>query len=264
MSTTPEPLDTDAVDLLLSAELDGDLDGAARDLGIDPADARARLAATPGTDARRDALVAAQAASRALPALVPASRAALLASVHEERAPGTDDLAPRRAARATPPWTRRFALAGAAAAAVLLVVAVVAIAGSGDDADDAGTAASEDREQGFQAYGDVSEELTLRALIDPDAAEGRDAPEAAGSDDDSGDESDATAPLAPADELRVRSCSDELAAELADGQPPIEIGGATYEGAPAGLAVFDLDGRRFAVVFDPATCVPLKTLLGPS
>jgi len=51
-----EPLSPDAVDALLSADLDGDLEGAARDLGFSASEAIAALGATPGVDARRVAL----------------------------------------------------------------------------------------------------------------------------------------------------------------------------------------------------------------
>ena len=53
MNDTPAPLTSDQVDELLSAELDDDFDAAARDLGLEPDDARVPLHATPGTDARR-------------------------------------------------------------------------------------------------------------------------------------------------------------------------------------------------------------------
>ncbi len=60
MTDTP-PLTADQVDELLSAELDGEFDAAARDLGFDPADARARLTTdVPGIDDRRAALAAAR------------------------------------------------------------------------------------------------------------------------------------------------------------------------------------------------------------
>lgn len=52
----PAPLSPETVDLLLSAELDGDLDGAARDLGLSASEASAQLAAIPGVDQRRVAL----------------------------------------------------------------------------------------------------------------------------------------------------------------------------------------------------------------
>lgn len=54
------PLEPDLVDELLSADLDGELDAAAHDVGMTTAVARARLEATPGVDVRRAALRAAQ------------------------------------------------------------------------------------------------------------------------------------------------------------------------------------------------------------
>ncbi len=60
MNDTP-PFTADQVDELLSAELDGEFDAAARDLGLDPAAARDRLAMqVPGLVTRRAALGAAR------------------------------------------------------------------------------------------------------------------------------------------------------------------------------------------------------------
>jgi hypothetical protein len=67
MNDTPR-FSADQVDELLSAELDGAFDAAARDLGFDPAEARDRLAAqVPGLGARRAALGAARDALAELP-----------------------------------------------------------------------------------------------------------------------------------------------------------------------------------------------------
>jgi hypothetical protein len=69
MNDTP-PLTAEQVDELLSAELDGEFDAAARDLGFDPADARDRLATdVPGLVARRAALEGARDALAELPAV---------------------------------------------------------------------------------------------------------------------------------------------------------------------------------------------------
>src|SRR5207244_5980554 len=69
MNDTP-PLTADQVDELLSADLDGEFDDAARDLGLDPADARARLAnEVRGVDDRRAALAAARDALAEAPAV---------------------------------------------------------------------------------------------------------------------------------------------------------------------------------------------------
>ncbi len=56
----PEPLEPETLDELLSAELDGELAAAARDLGLSVDEATARLGATPNVDARRVALGAAR------------------------------------------------------------------------------------------------------------------------------------------------------------------------------------------------------------
>ena len=69
MSDAPLPLAPELVDELLSAELDGEFDAAAVDLGMPPATARERLAATPGVEERRAALRAASAAVADTPAL---------------------------------------------------------------------------------------------------------------------------------------------------------------------------------------------------
>jgi hypothetical protein len=58
------------IDELLSAELDGEFDAAARDLGLEPTDARDRLAAqVPGLGARRAALGAAREVLAEVPAV---------------------------------------------------------------------------------------------------------------------------------------------------------------------------------------------------
>jgi hypothetical protein len=54
------PFEPDRLDELLSAELDGELDAAAHDLGLTLAEVSARVRATPGAGARRTALAAAR------------------------------------------------------------------------------------------------------------------------------------------------------------------------------------------------------------
>lgn len=60
MSDDLSPYASDQLDELLSAELDGELDAAARELGVTVDEVTARLRATPGADARRAALAAAR------------------------------------------------------------------------------------------------------------------------------------------------------------------------------------------------------------
>jgi hypothetical protein len=69
MTDTPAPLTPDQVDELLSAELDGELDAAADDLGLSSEQAQALLAAAPGVAVRREALQAARGALTAAPEL---------------------------------------------------------------------------------------------------------------------------------------------------------------------------------------------------
>ena len=95
MSTPREPLSPDAVDALLSAQLDGELDGAARELGLSESEALAELASTPGIDARRVALTRARDLIAARSPLEPAVEARLVAA-----AMARDDLALVRAPRA--------------------------------------------------------------------------------------------------------------------------------------------------------------------
>ena len=274
--STPHPLLPDDVDLLLSAELDGDFDAAADDLGLHPDEARARLAVTEGVEARRVAFAAAHEISRTPEPLPPTVRERIVAMTHEQPAPvaADDDLTARRAARAdrSSVWNRRLIGAGAVAAALALVVglfASVAGDGDGDDADTAGDAATAEGSSELRSYGDVSDEDRLRALLDSDDATGDAQERYAGSDSTDGRE---LTPGAPTEEPRaadftlrsqVIDCVTTLANELADGSAALEQGTASYSGVPAGLVVFNLDGRRFAVVFDPGTCEPRKTVLGP-
>ncbi len=134
-----EPLTPELVDELLSAELDGAFDAAARDHGYAPAIARELLDDTPRVDERRAALAAARDAT-AVPPLPAPDRDALVAGAL--RAARVDDLASARESRRP-----RLAKYVAAAAALLVVVGVgVAVAniskGGGDDSNTASGGAS--------------------------------------------------------------------------------------------------------------------------
>ena len=143
MNEPTTPLSPEVVDELLSAELDDEFDRAADELGLEPDDARTRLGATPGLEARRTALRRARDAIAVAPAMdelleqrliSKALRASEQASVTQHR------LAAER--------RRRLWLAsGGIAAAVLLVVGLaLAINANGSSQNDlaSGTA---DRDQ---------------------------------------------------------------------------------------------------------------------
>jgi hypothetical protein len=125
------PLPPEALDELLSADLDGDLDAAAAALGLEPAAARARLAATPVAPDRRDALARARAEIAAVPALDELLAARLRAkAVRAAKAEHDRD-------RAGTMQRRQRALAAvSSAAAALLVVAGVAFALARGDSGD--------------------------------------------------------------------------------------------------------------------------------
>jgi len=119
-ASRPEPLSDDERDELLSADLDGELAAAAADFGLDLEAARRRIAATPGADARRRELAAAQ----ALGAQTNRVDEPVLARLRAKAVQAGNE------AHAVRARTRRRRVARgaaiAAAAAVLLSVAIVA------------------------------------------------------------------------------------------------------------------------------------------
>jgi hypothetical protein len=122
MNDTPAPLEPDQLDELLSAELDGEFDAAARDLGLRGDEAVARLQATPGVEDRRRALAAASGALGEVPEidelLAARLRAKAVRSLEEADARRADDRARRR--------NRLLVSAGGVAAALLAIVALAA------------------------------------------------------------------------------------------------------------------------------------------
>lgn len=118
------PLEPDQLDELLSAELDGELAAAARDLGLSLDEVSARLRATPGISERRRTLAAARellGQPHEIDDLTAARlRAAALAAVQTD----ATDMSTRRANGAR--RGRVFLGAGVAAASVLALVLVAA------------------------------------------------------------------------------------------------------------------------------------------
>src|SRR5262245_6285834 len=97
MNEPTEPLPPEVVDELLSAELDGEFEDAAHELGFEPDTARARLAATARVGERRIQLQAAQRASASTPGaqLSDAQQRALVDTALAATAPA-DELERRR------------------------------------------------------------------------------------------------------------------------------------------------------------------------
>jgi hypothetical protein len=124
----PAPLSPETVDLLLSAELDGDLDGAARDIGLSASEASAQLTATPGVDERRVALRRARDLIATRPSVEPAIEDRLVAG-----ALARDDLTAVRDRRSRRERQWRVLVAtGSVAAAIAVIVGIASMnTGSG-------------------------------------------------------------------------------------------------------------------------------------
>jgi hypothetical protein len=118
MNENPPPLSPEHVDELLSAELDGEFDAAAIDLGLDPDRATELLAATDGVDARRRQLEAARGVLGEVPPLDELTATRLRTAAVAAASVSVDDPARVRRRRA---WT---GVAGIAA----VLVAVLGIA----------------------------------------------------------------------------------------------------------------------------------------
>jgi hypothetical protein len=127
---TSAPLPPEQLDELLSADLDGEFDDAARDFGMEPADARERIAVTPGAKERELSLAVARAALAEVPTLddAIATRLRAEATAPADEPQEVDDLAARRRKR-----YRVLASTGAIAAACALVLGIVANANSSSD-----------------------------------------------------------------------------------------------------------------------------------
>lgn len=133
MNDDASPFEPEELDELLSAELDGELDAAARDLGLSAAEVLARRRATPGADDRRAALAAARDMLS-----VPAEIDELLAARLRAKAVRAGGEA--HASRSGDRSRRRRQVVGAAAGVAAAIAAVVAIA-AGMSASKSGTSA---------------------------------------------------------------------------------------------------------------------------
>jgi hypothetical protein len=123
MNDEAAPLQPEELDEVLSADIDGELAAAASDRGCDDDVLRARIAATPGSAARREALVAARRALADAPQLDELVAARLRAKAVQAAEAGEGD---RRAAQ--PRRRKQRLLTASGIAAAILVFAAVAVA----------------------------------------------------------------------------------------------------------------------------------------
>jgi hypothetical protein len=280
MNEPTTPLASDVVDELLSAELDGEFDRAAEDLGLDPEVARARLAVTPGVVARRAALLQARTVIAAAPEMDE-----LLEQRLVSKALRTSEQAVATQGHAVAERRRRLWLAtGGIAAAVLLVVGlVVALNGSGRSDNDqsaggalregtpesaadtpvptSGSDAAADAATSDVNLGDVSDPSALRQKVLDALAVDAQRRAASG-----GANASTTAPPAlraptkgPLDGNETftsavptpTTCRDAIAA-IAPDAAPLLVGQGTVANQPVGVFVFvQPEGGRFVLVMTP-------------
>jgi hypothetical protein len=271
--TNHEPLTPELLDELLSAELDGELETAARDLGVDPEEIAGRIAATPGAESRRRAL-AAGSASLAVEPLDDVTRQRLLGAVRAGRE--SADAIPASGAGTSAARSRQWQRVLAVAAALLVVVGVASVIvslGDEDGSDDTAADAPESADE----LGDVAGEgqdvqQYARDVADPENLERLlRGPAGAASQDDGAAETSASVPAAsedgepaPTDGERftlrssaVETCLTQFAAHY-DAARVDRLYSAPHDGRPALVVVTDLDGRKSVVVYDPVTCTTLE------
>jgi hypothetical protein len=296
MNNTPAPFTRDEVIELLSAELDGEFDAAAADLGLTPEEARARLDATPGAADDRRALT--EAAGIRIPDLDDARRSELVARAMQHAS--TDELSARRTRR----WDAQkiMTIAAMFAAIVLAVGAFATMSGSddegGDDAamvaeemtegDARDDAADESDDAGIASDGDASTESgaglgetqapAADALVqlydfgdvtDPDALRSRLTAvysyRSTSPFETSPLEacSECSIPALPQtstfDEFQIRDvCAPDVEAAYGVAGPPVYIGAGTYDGEPVAVTVYATDDGVQAFVIG-ADCSVLHT-----
>lgn len=286
------PLPPETVDELLSAALDGELDAAAADLGVDLETARAAVSAH---GERQEQLARARDAVADVQPLDEVTRRRLVSGAMAAAAPAVG--APRR--------RPAFAVGGVAAAALVALLLgigglVVGIASwtSSDPSDD--TATGDTSTAAVEStpmldLGDVSDAGDLRRAVSDQLAGGDagfrlnqfDNEESSVATDDAGaqllEKEDGaerhgvpSASSGPVDETHTRAagpdeapppvagaggtgCSDRVAADLKMTDPPLLLATAEHGARPAGVSVFEVDGRVIVVVYALDDCTLLTS-----
>jgi hypothetical protein len=178
MNTPEAPLSPETLDELLSADIDGEFERAARDFGFTVDDARAAMDASPETPRRRADLVRAR-NLLAVPVPTAASVTSQLAATALDRSDDlrSDDLSSARARRTRA--MRAVVTVGAAAAVIAGIVAVAAINHHGATTSKSTAASANAPRPGAATrpttaasagrsvdFGDVTRPARLRAVIE--------------------------------------------------------------------------------------------------
>ena len=278
MNTPHEPLTPDVVDALLSAQLDGDLDGAAAELGLGESEARSRLAATPGIDARRESLARARDLIAARPPLDAAVEDRLVAA-----ATARDDLSFVRERRGRRQHQWRVLVAAGSVAAAIAVVVGLSTMQKGTSSKAASTGASAKSQssaadavvppaqlhRGFD-FGDVTREAALRAparrllskLANADnALRGTKSTDKvlAPATTRAGDATNNPSPAAQGasgefSTLSPPVCSGSIRQRYHLDTAPVIVGSGTYSGRPVVILIFEGGRGPVAYVVSAADC----------
>jgi hypothetical protein len=283
----PEAERARMTDEAVSADLDGELEAFATDLGLPVGDIRHRLEVWPGFDARRAALEAARTSIRsgAAPALDEITRRRLLAGARPPES--SDTTIPAMPVRSRNRW-----VALSAAAAVLLVFGVgaaVLLRGNGGGTSRTATDAPAVAAVGYVGdLGDVTDPNTLRvAVADRLAAAKQTAagattnpantttalapPQADGSAAATpelargqtitsapapADSANGTTKRAPAADARDQAdrCATTIVQKAAPGRDVVLTGTGVYHGQPAVVVTIRRGQRTVTFVADLATC----------
>jgi hypothetical protein len=242
----PTPPDGFDVDEALTALIDGELDGFARDHGTTEAAVREQLASDPRLDERRRALLAARAAiAEPEPPLDDLTRHRLVRdAVRAAPTPASGD--PRRR---WSPW-----IAAAAVALVVVIGVGLAIAAFGNDSSTSSSSTGSSRvanplRGNVGDLGDVTSTAALRALLNGRAeAAKRRVPHTVPLQNGSADSGAALAPAAGAT-VSPAACARELS-----GRAPTFSGTATFRGVPALVLGVDKGGRTIVFVVGRSDC----------
>jgi hypothetical protein len=281
MNEPTTPLSPELVDELLSAELDDKFDRAANELGLEPDHARARLAATPGVEQRRAALLQSRDAIAVAPPMDELLEQRLISKAL--RASEQESVSQHRLAAER---RRRLWLAsGGIAAAVLLVVGLaLAINRNGGSQNDVASGSADTGQPpvttnssagGAAAaassvdLGDVGDPGALREKVlremtaqDADAKSQREF----ANESTTVPSASQVPPASPqpgksstraADEALVAptpaACRDALTTLVPD-QSPVFEGQGTFGGQPVGVFVFNRSGGGQVLLVLTADC----------
>jgi hypothetical protein len=269
-----QPLSPEAVDVLLSAELDGDLEDAARDLGLSASEARVQLDATPGVDARRVALTRARDLIADRPPLEPPVAEQLVA-----RAMARDDLttARERRRRRERQW-RVLVAAGSVAAAIAVIVGVSSMATSSNNEAKSASRALPTTPPAHSEAATDAQAPAAEAGKQPDLGDVTDAPamraraqrllskyKGANFDGATASTTKRVAPSARSNALNdstlksaVPACGSTAAGHYDLSSPPALIATGTASGAPVVILIYGGAGDPYADVIRVSDCTLVR------